>query len=674
MPPKKETSPSKKQIDRLVGKLSQEYKIAEDVVEDKLKQIISWNSDRDIEDKDLIYYATDDDLITLSQSFETDQGKEIHAIKASESVVSATRYDRVKHQNYVEHRLKSSSDRAPPPFNGTDGDHRTAIGYIKEGFLSLLQGLKLDSKDGVDSLKNEKRGQIYDYISAVAMMDTSERRQALYEGINNALADYNMVRLKKQQIESIKNSINPEQRQVIVEKMREINATQALESLSQIYQVFMTFVNQMPNSYVKISEREATTDEGPRVERVNNFFNRGLSDDSISKLKSEIEETEKTLTQEKARTRPRNTASLTRDLQEKKEQYNKQLLEKIIQNLSDVFFYLEIPETLLAEHRKSTVEGFEAKLKKMFNKDVIRDLYVRDNSIEKLISAMAHHLNITFIRHPEILQAGFAKDDIIDNFIDRVISGNHSVRNQVQPVQGWPTIAKDPSKVEEVKNKVKDKLKSLHDALFIDSENKGVDHYTSNSGYEDVKSSRGSAARSRAGSDSDGASQRLQDVQGSIGLGRFGNEELIEDLKRRLGGDGISLKDKDLTDQLSVSLEGKKEFERENILKLLRDLKITMDRRHSTTKKEFVLSFNEAIEEELGIKNIINQPLKGDDYSSMMADIIKQVDKNNTNPNISKNELSSIIASKCVSGNIVLGTKSFVERIQSKTGKGSNEL
>ena len=127
MPPKKGTNLSQQEIDRVLGRLSQQYGVDEEVIEQKLKQLLLWNDNYSSEDEISIYDASKDDLELLSQSFGVDKSHNQFAIKASESVVSATKYDRVKHQSYVEYRLKSGSDRAPSPFNGTDGDHRTAI-------------------------------------------------------------------------------------------------------------------------------------------------------------------------------------------------------------------------------------------------------------------------------------------------------------------------------------------------------------------------------------------------------------------------------------------------------------------------------------------------------------------------------------------------------------------
>lgn len=448
--------------------------------------------------------------------------------------ISAIRFDRSQHQDYLEYRLKPSSERAPSPFNDTQGDHRTAIGFIKEGFISLLQGLKLDTKDGVDSLKNEKRDQLYDYISAVAAMDTQDRRQELYEGINRALEDYNLVRLRKEHIATLKDKNDPTNREII-QKLREINASQTLGSLSEIYRVFMTFVNQMPNSYVKINEREAPTIEGSRVEQANSFFTGGLTDNSIDESQQQLTESEQKLYGATVRQKPQ----FTKELEEKQNQHISLLLNTAIEKLSDTFFYLEVPIELLEQHRGKTIFSIsETRLKDKFNKDGIRESYIRSNNPADLSQAIAHHLNIAFVRYPELLDQGLSIDEIADKFTDRVIIGSHKIKNNNKTdgdtrkdieVQGWPSIVQNPELVKQVKVGVKNKLQELHKSLFFDQgghdvdqhHKKGALHYTSNPRYESVVSSRGSAARSKADSGASKEELGLAEVTEGISLDRY---------------------------------------------------------------------------------------------------------------------------------------------------------
>lgn len=613
----------------------------------------------------------------------------IAPIKPSETVVSGTRFNRKKHQERVEYRLKSSSERAPSPFEKTDGDHRTAIGFIREGFLSLLQDLVLDSKDGIDSLKNEKRHQLYNYISVVAAMDTEDRRLELYSGINKALDDYNIVRLKKEQISALKVKDNPVNKEII-KKLREINAVQTLESLSEIYRVFMTFCNQMPNSFVKIEEREASTDEGNRVDKANSFFTNGLTDKDIDESQEEVNKAIDNLS--KARSRKQVPEKI---LKGKREEHHELLIKTTVERLSDTFFYLEIPEQHLKKHRDETLgnidEGISSKLKNKFNTNKTKELYARNNSPESLVSAITHHLNIAFVRYSELTQK-FTPRNIIDKFVDRVITEKHKIRNNDKPSQelgklnqedtnkfvpGWPEIAKDPDLILDIKEKVEQQLQKLCISIFIDEEelddqsqapasdqlqtlyqtinDKQLDnplkpgkfHYTVNPGYEKVKSSRGSAATAE-GRTSEDSKKSAKDLQGELDkawLNEYKVEDLLESLKDKFESNNISQEDKNSITQLSNSWEGNKAFEKEKVIEVLNKLKVQQEGLSKTSPEEFLESLNEIFEDILEISHPIDLKLKSGNYINAITSSINHISEN-ANDIVTKNQLVNVLKDK----------------------------
>lgn len=303
------------------------------------------------------------------------------------------------------------------------GDHVTSYGLVENGFYRALSGLRNEEVDNLFELGNRqslrgKRSKIYDFISAIAVLDGG-KTESLYSRVDGILDDYNRKRLPKTQIREQTRTAqddagltgsNLESILSGIEMKYKENGTLMRASLKEITRLVLTFYNHVPNTaYFLIEGFAAPRDEGSIIKS------------ALPVIESHIAAS-KTLKQENSvASRARLGHNLT----------------SVIDSISSLIHYPEITrvnvvdkgkivgtktaEEVLGEHRSYTLTNGA--------KTTAR---ARDNTKETLVNALAKHLHITFAVYPE-LEEVFDKREMVSALVRKVIGGKAGGAN------GWPT-------------------------------------------------------------------------------------------------------------------------------------------------------------------------------------------------------------------------------------------
>jgi hypothetical protein len=347
------------------------------------------------------------------------------------------------------------------------GDHVTAYGLVEMGFYRALSSLESEEVFELFKLENrnslrERRGKVYDFISAIAALDTTKNAVSMYQRVDGILEEYNEKRHLKTRLRADTRKAQEDDeldgrnlKRVLhsIESEYKENGDFVRESLLKIVGLVMTFYNHIPNTaYFAIPEFEAGKDEGSAVrtstKALDNIVRKA---EPLSKIDSVV---------------ARNKITI--------------LLGSAVDNISNLIHFPEIVpvhytdkkgkvttksvDEFLGEHRAETL-AYGA-----------RTARARDNTEQSLTSALTKHMHITFATYPE-LEEVFSSDDIVNSFVRKVIGG----RNGEPSDMGWPSFNNKVA-IGRISLAVRNGLESLKDKAQ-------KKHYTSYAEYDDLVSS-----------------------------------------------------------------------------------------------------------------------------------------------------------------------------------------
>ncbi len=348
------------------------------------------------------------------------------------------------------------------------GDHVTAYGLVEMGFYRALSSLESEEVFELFELENrnslrERRGKVYDFISAIAALDSSRNAVSLYKRVDSILEEYNEQRnlktnlradTKKAQEDAGLDGKNLKRVLQSIESEYKENGDFVRESLLKMVGLVMTFYNHIPNTaYFAIPEFEAGKDEGSAVRTSTKALeNIVKTAEPFSKIDSVA---------------ARNKITI--------------LLGSAVDNISNLIHFPEIipvnytdkkgkvttksVDEFLGEHRAKTLaDGARTTAK------------ARDNTEQSLTSALTKHMHITFATYPE-LEEVFTSDEVVNSFVKKVIGGRNGEPNDM----GWPSFNNNAA-IGRISLAVRSGLESLKDKAR-------EKHYTSYEEYDDLVSS-----------------------------------------------------------------------------------------------------------------------------------------------------------------------------------------
>ncbi len=526
-------------------------------------------------------------------SFESAEKPEpIFGLEASQSVVATFKFDGNSQSIKID-------GRGPSVLGSIQGDHVTAYALVKKGFARTLQDLELNSEESLADLK-ERRGRVYNFISVIAALDIN-RRDNLYEGVTQILRNYNKQRFKKSEISSIENFANEqkatESHEVAgtilshMEKEKLANGQIICSSLEKMAETLMTFYNKVPASaFLQIEGFEAPANEGPKATAALNRLERfslGQFDDEEKEfgklqatLHQEIEKLESEINSSNSSRRSgAKIDEKSEELKQKSDQlssldFGKFKFEKVVQNISSLFFYPEIDPSLLEAHAKET-----------------EDLRVatatpRNNSKEALISAASKHMHVVLAAYPELER--FDQDQLTSVFVAQVISQPYEVKDPtnkrriIQKDCGWPSFNSEQF------------IKEICDAVIVNihqlQDNTEHSLYSKTPSFESVQSSKEPSRREsddlevgnidvklRASSQEDGRSFQQHFLNG------ISDEDFIAEMQRRMGGERA---DPRISVAVQREINDNKVLDKESLVEIFSGIGLSITRARKAYDKE----------------------------------------------------------------------------------------
>ncbi len=471
----------------------------------------------------------------------------VSILEASQSVVATFKFDGTSQSIKIE-------GRGPSVLGSIQGDHVTAYALVKRGFARTLQDLELNSEESLTDLK-EKRGKIYNFVSAIGTLDES-RRDNLYEGITQILRNYNQQRFKKSEISSIESfaieqqaTENHEIADTILSHMGKeklANGQIICSSLEKMAETLITFYNKTPASaFLQIEGFEAPSNEGPKVTAVLNRLERFSSEQFDDKKKEffqnqrqtqqEIEKLESEIKSSGSNRRSGSKVDKKSKKLEEKRSYLDSLdferlkFKEVVQNISSLFFYPEIESSLLEIHEKETAD-----LK-------VSTAFPRNNTKENLVSAAAKHMHIVLAAYPELER--FGQDQLTSVFVAQVISQPYEVKNPANRRKnakntkrecGWPSFNNEQS-IKEISDAVIANLRQLQEST-------GHNLYSETERFRSVQSSKEPSRRESGDlevGDIDVKMSASEQEDGGLFqqhvLNGISDEDFIIEMQRRMG-------------------------------------------------------------------------------------------------------------------------------------------
>lgn len=466
------------------------------------------------------------------------------ALDASQSIVATFKFDGASQSIKIE-------GRGPSVLGGIQGDHVTAYALVKRGFARTLQDLELNSEESLADLK-ERRGRIYNFISAIATLDES-RRDGLYEGSTQILRNYNQQRFQKSEISSIESfargqqtTENHEVAETILAHMGKeklANGQIICSSLEKMAETLMTFYNKVPASaFLQIEGFEAPANEGPKVTAVLNRlerFSAGRFEDEqkeFGKIQAHLQQEVDSLQLEidsssSSRRSGSKVEEKSAELKQKRDQlgsldFERFKFEKVVQNISSLFFYPEIDPTLIESHTEKTAEKAST-------------ASPRNNAKEDLVSAAAKHMHIVFSAYPELAEQ-YDQVQLTSALVAHVITQPYEVKNpankrrNIEKDCGWPSFNNEES-VREISAAVVDNLRQLQ-------QNTVQNLYSETERFRSVQSSKEPSRRESGDLDVEDIAVKISASAQEDGglfqqhvLSGISDEDFIAEMQRRMG-------------------------------------------------------------------------------------------------------------------------------------------
>ncbi len=515
------------------------------------------------------------------------------ALDASQSIVATFKFDGTSQSIKIEGRGQSV-------LGSIQGDHVTAYALVKRGFARTLQDLELSSEESLADLK-ERRGRIYNFISAIATLDQS-RRDGLYEGTTQILRNYNQQRFRKSEISSIESFAKEQQAtesyEVAVtilahmEKEKLANGQIICSSLEKMAETLMTFYNKVPaSSFLQIEGFEAPANEGPKVTAVLNRLERfslGQFDDEEKEFfqiqrqaQQEIEKLESGIKSSGSTRRSgAKVEGKSGELRQKREQlesltFEKVLFEKVVQNISSLFFYPEIDPTLLEAHAEKTAEKAST-------------AFPRNNSKKDLVSAVAKHMHIVFSAYPELAEQ-YDQAQLTSAFVAHVISQPYEIKDPENKRKnatrefGWPSFNNAES-VGEISAEVIANLRQLQ-------ENTAQNSYSETAKFKSVQSSKEPSRRASGDLEVGDIDVKISaSAQGDGGLFQqhvlngISDKDFIAEMQRRMG----ERVNPEITQVVQREINDNKVLDKESLVEIFSDIgKGLRESRRSYSKEKF---------------------------------------------------------------------------------------
>lgn len=416
------------------------------------------------------------------------------------------------------------------------GDHLITHALPKYGTIKDFQNLKLDEIEDLSAYLRDKRGILYDFISAIAVLDV-KRKDSLYKKIDTALDDYNESRFKIQKIKKLEESVIkniPKEEQADFfenfQKQRASNGRTMIDAVGRIAEAVMTFYNKTPlTAFLQVEGFEDAAGSGAKVNPILDFIdNFEVSKDKFTEkyLKNEreaINKAQKLLDNATARQKPglEKSAIESKGILEQKEiTLDADFLRESMSRISGLFFYPEITDSAaLIKHSEQSG-----------NKD-----RVRDNSQENLQAAIAKYIHVLTSIYPELPEKLFNLSDkgkiwdegkvnkkdealvfLTHKFTEHLITSPYQSKSG-EHLKGWPSFANE-LKIQEISSNT---LLSVYTYKELQKEHS----YQNTDGY-----------RSRASSGAEDAMKEqiltpvIDFIQEHFGLEEDGLESLVKQL------------------------------------------------------------------------------------------------------------------------------------------------
>lgn len=519
------------------------------------------------------------------------------ALDASQSIVATFKFDGTSQSIKIE-------GRGPSVLGSIQGDHVTAYALVKRGFARTLQDLELNSEESLADLK-ERRGRIYNFISAIATLDES-RRDGLYEGSTQILRNYNQQRFQKSEISSIESfargqqtTENHEVAATIIshmEKEKLANSQIICSSLEKMAETLMTFYNKVPASaFLQIEGFEAPANEGPKVTAVLNRLERfslGQFDDEqkefgkiqthlqqeIDSLKSEIDSSSSSR---------RSGSKVEKKSEELRHKYDHLasldfedfLFGKVVQDVSSLFFYPQINPKLLEAHAEKTAEKAST-------------ASPRNNSKEDLVLAAAKHMHIVFSAYPELAEQ-YDQAQLTSAFVAHVISQPYEIKDPENKRKnatrkcGWPSF-NDEAPIREISTAVVENLRQLQ-------ENTVQNSYSETEKFKSVQSSKEPSRRESGDLDVEDIAVKISASAQEDGglfqqhvLSRISDEDFIAEMQRRMGA-GANPR---ITQEVQGEINDNKVLDKDSLVEIFSSIAAETKRGAVENNK---LSFDQAV-------------------------------------------------------------------------------
>lgn len=520
------------------------------------------------------------------------------ALDASQSIVATFKFDGTSQSIKIE-------GRGPSVLGSIQGDHVTAYALVKRGFARTLQDLELNSEESLADLK-ERRGRIYNFISAIATLDES-RRDGLYEGSTQILRNYNQQRFQKSEISSIESfargqqtTENHEVAATIIshmEKEKLANSQIICSSLEKMAETLMTFYNKVPASaFLQIEGFEAPANEGPKVTAVLNRlerFSAGRFEDEqkeFGKIQAHLQQEVDSLQLEidsssSSRRSGSKVEEKSAELEQKRDQlgsldFERFKFEKVVQNISSLFFYPEIDPTLIESHTEKTAEKASTTASP------------RNNTKENLVSAAAKHMHIVFSAYPELAEQ-YDQAQLTSAFVAHVISQPYEIKDPENKRKnatrkcGWPSF-NDEAPIREISTAVVENLRQLQ-------ENTVQNSYSETEKFKSVQSSKEPSRRESGDLDVEDIAVKISASAQEDGglfqqhvLSRISDEDFIAEMQRRMGA-GANPR---ITQEVQGEINDNKVLDKDSLVEIFSSIAAETKRGAVENNK---LSFDQAV-------------------------------------------------------------------------------
>ena len=379
--------------------------------------------------------------------------------------------------------------RGTSVLGNVQGDHVTPYGLVEYGFYRILDGLRNEEVNNLFELQNRKslrhrRSRLYDFISAIAVLDYTKKKESLYGRIDAILADYNKKRSPKKKIrESTKVAKNDtsligsnlETILTGIEAKYKENGALVRDTLKEITRLVLTFYNHIPHTtYFPIDGFAASSDEGSIIKAALSEIEKNVASSKQLQKKNPVVELGKCL---------KSVADATSRLIHYPEITGVKVVE------------VGVPKVSLTFPDSADLSGVVCNRTKIISSDdvlgahrahtlyngAVRTAKSRDNTQEMLIKAITRHLHI--VRSVYELDEHFYTKERVLSVVEKIIKDEKVKKKcgdkEIDVQMGWPSFVNATDEI------AVDVLAGL-DELRKKSE---IYHYTMYEEYDDLESS-----------------------------------------------------------------------------------------------------------------------------------------------------------------------------------------